>query len=103
MERSCLTTKKGITGVRIPTTKSAIGAHPSTAGTSLASRAIRTAGPRAASNLRTRVTQQLRQTVTVTRNGRPVKMRKADLIALQIVDAAAKGDLKAAVLVVRLV
>ncbi len=58
--------------------------------------------PKGSVNLRTRVTQQLRQTVTVTRNGRPVKMRKADLIALQIVDAAAKGDLKAAVLAVRL-
>jgi hypothetical protein len=58
--------------------------------------------PKGSINLRTRVTQQLRQTVTVTRNGRPAKMRKADLIALQIVDTAAKGDLKAAVLVVRL-
>lgn len=58
--------------------------------------------PRGAVNLRTRVTEQLRQSVTVTRNGRPVKMRKADLIARQIVDAAAKGDLKAALLAVRL-
>jgi hypothetical protein len=58
--------------------------------------------PKGSTNLRTRVTQQLRQTVTVTRNGRTVKMRKADLIALQIVDTAAKGDLKAAVLAVRL-
>jgi len=58
--------------------------------------------PKGSVNLRTRVTQQLRQAVTVTRNGRPVKMRKGDLIALQIVDAAAKGDLKAAMLAVRL-
>ena len=58
--------------------------------------------PKGSINLRTRVTQQLRQMVTVTRNGRPVKMRKADLIALQIVDTAAKGNLKAAVLAVRL-
>ena len=58
--------------------------------------------PKGSVNLRTRVTQQLRQTVTVTSNGRPVKMRKADLIARQIVDTAAKGDLKAAVLAVRL-
>jgi uncharacterized protein DUF5681 len=58
--------------------------------------------PKGSVNLRTRVTQQLRQTVTVTRNGRPTKMRKGDLIALQIVDAAAKGDLKAALLAVRL-
>ena len=46
--------------------------------------------PKGSVNLRTRVTQQLRQIVTVSRNGRPVKMRKADLIALQIVDTAAK-------------
>ena len=58
--------------------------------------------PKGSVNLRTRVTQQLRQTVAVTRNGHPVKMRKGDLIALQIVDAAAKGDLKAALLAVRL-
>jgi hypothetical protein len=44
----------------------------------------------------------LRQTVTVTRNGRSVKMRKADLIALQIVDTAAKGNLRAVQLAVRL-
>ena len=58
--------------------------------------------PKGSINLRTRVTQQLRKAVTVTRNGRPVKMCKADLIAHQIVDTAAKGDLKAAVLAVRL-
>lgn len=58
--------------------------------------------PKGSVNLRSRVTQQLRQSVTVTRNGRSVKMRKGDLIALQIVDAAAKGDLKAAMLAVRL-
>jgi Family of unknown function (DUF5681) len=58
--------------------------------------------PKDSVNLRTRVTQQLRETVTVTRNGRPVKMRKGDLIARQIVDAAAKGDFKAALLAVRL-
>ena len=51
--------------------------------------------PKGSVNLRTRVTQQLRQTVTVTRHGRQVKMRKADLIAHQIVDAAAKGNFKA--------
>src|SRR5271165_1888046 len=61
-----------------------------------------TGRPKGSINLRTRVNQQPRQTVTVTRNGRPAKMRKADLIARQIVDTAAKGDLKAAVLVVRL-
>ena len=52
--------------------------------------------PKGSVNLRTRVARQLRQTVPVTRHGRQVKMLKADLIAHQIVDAAAKGNLKAA-------
>ena len=52
--------------------------------------------PKGSVNLRTRVTRQLRQSVPVTRHGRQVKMLKADLIAHQIVDAAAKGNLKAA-------
>ena len=58
--------------------------------------------PKGSVNLRTRVRSELRKSVPVTRNGRQVKMRKVDLIALQIVDAAAKGDLKAAVLAERL-
>jgi hypothetical protein len=58
--------------------------------------------PKGSINLRTRINQQLGKTVTVTRNGRPVKMPKGDLIALQIVDSAAKGDLKAAMFAVRL-
>ena len=52
--------------------------------------------PKGSVNLRTRIVRQLRQTVPVTRHGRQVKMLKADLIAHQIVDAAAKGNLKAA-------
>ena len=58
--------------------------------------------PKGSVNLRTRVSQQLRRIVTITRNGRPVKMRKGELIAIQIVDSAAKGDFKAALLAVRL-
>ena len=52
--------------------------------------------PKGSVNLRTRIARQLRQTVPVTRHGRQVKMPKAELIAHQIVDAAAKGNLKAA-------
>jgi hypothetical protein len=58
--------------------------------------------PKGSVNLRTRVARQLRQTVSVTRHGRQVMMLKADLIALQIVDSAAKGDLKAALWTVQL-
>ena len=58
--------------------------------------------PKGSINLRTRITRQLREIATVTRNGRSVKMPKADLIALQIVESAAKGDLKAAALALRI-
>jgi hypothetical protein len=58
--------------------------------------------PKGSVNLRTRVAQQLHKTVTVTRNGRPVIMCKVDLIALQLVDSAAKGDLRATALALRL-
>ena len=58
--------------------------------------------PKGSVNLRTRVAQQMRKKVTVTRSGRPVSITKGDLIALQIVDSAAKGDLKAAMFAVRL-
>ncbi len=58
--------------------------------------------PRGSVNLRTRFARQLREWVTVSRGGRSVKMPKADLVARQIVDAAAKGDLKAAMFVVRM-
>ena len=58
--------------------------------------------PKGSVSLRTRVAKQMRQKVTVTRNGRSVIMSKGDLIALQIVDAAAKGELKAAMFAVRL-
>jgi hypothetical protein len=82
--------------------KLAIGARPGTASTRSAFPAIPAGRPKGSVNLRTRVTRQLRQTVTVTRNGRQVKMPKADLIALQIVDLAAKGDLKAALWAVQI-
>jgi hypothetical protein len=58
--------------------------------------------PKGSVNLRTRVAKQMREKVTVTRNGRSINMSKGDLIALQIVDAAAKGELKAAMFAVRL-
>lgn len=58
--------------------------------------------PKGSTSLRTCVARQMRQKVTVTRNGRPVSMCKRDLIALQVADAAAKGDLKAAMFAVRL-
>ena len=58
--------------------------------------------PRGSVNLRTRVAKQLRKVVSTSRNGRIIRMMKADLIALQLVDAAAKGDLKAALVTMRL-
>ena len=58
--------------------------------------------PKGSVNLRTRVGKELRKSVTVTSGGRSTRWVKADLVAMQIVDAAAKGDLKAAVLAMRL-
>ena len=58
--------------------------------------------PKGSVNLRTRVSKELRKSVTVTSGGRSTRWVKADLVAMQIVDAAAKGDLKAAVLAMRL-
>jgi hypothetical protein len=42
------------------------------------------------------IVKQLREKVPVTRNGRKVMMTKAELIARQIVEGAAKGDFKTA-------
>ncbi len=86
----------------LATMRSAIGVRQSIASLSPGVSGNPLGRPKGSVNLRTRVAQQLRKNVTVTRNGRPVKMPKIDLIALQIVDSAAKGDLKAAALALRL-
>jgi Family of unknown function (DUF5681) len=52
--------------------------------------------PKGSLNLATLVAQQLQQTVTVTIKGEAVKMIKKKVIALQLVDNAAKGHLKTA-------
>jgi hypothetical protein len=58
--------------------------------------------PHGSVNLRTRLAKQARKMVTVTRNGKAEKMMVADLIAARFADAAAKGDLKATLAVMRL-
>jgi hypothetical protein len=58
--------------------------------------------PKGSANLRTRVTQQLQKLVTVTKNGKPVKMPRAEVIATKLVEASMQGDLKAAKLVLQL-
>ena len=102
MERSCLAKTKRYSGGSCPDYEVGDRRPPKHSQFKRGESGNPKGRPKGSVNLRTRVTQQLRQMVTVTRNGRPVKMRKADLIALQIVDTAAKGDLKAAVLAVRL-
>ena len=52
--------------------------------------------PKGSQNLATLVEKELRKPVTVTSKGKPVKMPKKRVIAIQLVDSAAKGDLKAA-------
>jgi hypothetical protein len=58
--------------------------------------------PKGSVGLRGLIAKQLKQMVTVTRNGLQVQMRKDALIARQLVDAAVKGDLKAMFATLRL-
>jgi len=59
--------------------------------------------PKGSSNLRTRVKEELRKTVTVMKGGKPVKMTKRDIIATQIVDASMmKNNLKATMAVMKI-
>jgi hypothetical protein len=58
--------------------------------------------PKGSSNLSTKILRQLRQPVTVTKGGKPVKMTKGDVIANQMVDGSMKGDHKATVLVMKI-
>ena len=58
--------------------------------------------PKGSVGLRGLIVKQLKQMVTVTRNGLQVQMRKDVLIARQLVDAAVKGDLKAMFATLRL-
>ena len=59
--------------------------------------------PKGSSNLRTRVREELRKTVTVMKGGKPVKMTKRDVIAAQIVDASMmKNNLKATMAVMKI-
>ena len=59
--------------------------------------------PKGSSNLRTKVREELRKTVTVMKGGKPVKMTKRDVIATQIVDASMmKDNLKAIMAVMKI-
>ena len=59
--------------------------------------------PKGSSNLRTRVREELRKTVTVMKGGKPVRMTKRDVIATQIVDASMmKNNLKAIMAVMKI-
>jgi hypothetical protein len=58
--------------------------------------------PKGSIGLRGHIAKQFKQTVAVTRNGRPAKMRKDALIAQRLVDSAIKGDLKATLATLRL-
>lgn len=59
--------------------------------------------PKGSSNLRTRVREELRKTVTVMKGGKPVRMTKRDIIATQIVDASMmKNNLKAIMAVMKI-
>lgn len=57
--------------------------------------------PRGSKNAATIVTRELSEKVTVTENGRQRKITKWEMIVIQQVNKAAKGDLKAAEWVAR--
>ena len=51
--------------------------------------------PKGSTNLRTRVHQGLRKTVTVNKGGRPVRMAVVDVISNRVLESSMKGDFKA--------
>ena len=51
--------------------------------------------PKGSTNLRTRVHQGLRKTVTVNKGGRPVRMAVVDVISNRVLELSMKGDFKA--------
>ena len=51
--------------------------------------------PKGSTNLRTRVHQGLRKTVTVNKGGRPVGMAVVDVISNRVLESSMKGDFKA--------
>jgi Family of unknown function (DUF5681) len=58
--------------------------------------------PKGSCNLSTKVSQRLRETITVMKGGKPVKMTKGDVIATQLVDDSMKNNLKATAMVFKL-
>ena len=58
--------------------------------------------PKGSTNLRTKVEKELRKSVSVTKNGKPTKMTKGDVIVAQLVDSSMKGDVRTAAIVLRL-
>lgn len=58
--------------------------------------------PSGSVGLKQKLEKELRKTVTFTKNGRPTRMTKANVVAQQVTAAAMKGDHKATSLLVRL-
>jgi hypothetical protein len=50
--------------------------------------------PKGSVGLKQKLQKELGKTVTVSKNGRPIRMTKADFVAQQVVAAAMKGDHK---------
>lgn len=57
--------------------------------------------PKGSTNLNTKFDKELRKTVLVTKNGKPTKMTKGDVIVAQLVDSSMKGDVRTAAIVLR--
>jgi hypothetical protein len=58
--------------------------------------------PKGSTNLSTKIRQELRKVVTVTRNGKPAKVTKCDVVAAVAVDEAMQRNLQAAIFVHKL-
>jgi hypothetical protein len=58
--------------------------------------------PNGSTNLKTKLDKELRKSVSVTKNGKPTKMTKGDVIVAQLVDSSMKGDVRTAAMVLRL-
>jgi hypothetical protein len=58
--------------------------------------------PKGSSNIKTKVERELRKSVPVTKNGKPTRMTKGNVIVAQLVDSSMKGDVRTAAMVIRL-
>ncbi len=57
--------------------------------------------PKGSTNLKTKIEKELRKSVSVTKNGKPTKMTKGEVIVAQLVESSMKGDVRTTAMVLR--